>query len=151
MAYSKHVPLVAQFGPVTVFTNGEPAPTDAGLLSYLKELNVTINTEPIVGLEEHSESGTGVRLQSGLFINLGIFYLAPSSSLSPLVEKLGLAVDNGPTGPYVKTDMFKATNVPGVYAVGDLSSPAPNLSLAIASGTMAGVGCHMSLLKFPAH
>jgi thioredoxin reductase len=68
---------------------------------------------------------------------------APSSRLH---ETLGLATEDGPMGPYIKISDKYETSVTGVYAAGDGSNPMANLNLALASGAMAGVMCHQSML-----
>lgn len=65
---------------------------------------------------------------------------------SPLAEQLGCAMVEGPLGPYLEVDEWKATTVAGVYAAGDAAHAMQNGSLAIASGTLAGVGAHQSLM-----
>lgn len=67
----------------------------------------------------------------------------PSSRLH---ETLGLETFDGPMGPFIKINEKYETTVPGVYAAGDSSNPMANLNLALASGAMAGVMCHQSML-----
>jgi thioredoxin reductase len=38
---------------------------------------------------------------------------------SPLAGQLGCAFDDGPFGPVIRTDAWKESTVPGVYAAGD--------------------------------
>jgi thioredoxin reductase len=66
---------------------------------------------------------------------------------SPLAKALGCAFDDGPLGPIIRTDSFKATTVPGVFAAGDAARPMQNATLASADGVLAGVGAHHSLVK----
>jgi thioredoxin reductase len=65
---------------------------------------------------------------------------------SPLAEQLGCAFDDGPLDPYLHTDDWQQTTVAGVYAAGDVALAMQNATLASASGVMAGVGAHQSLL-----
>ena len=76
-------------------------------------------------------------------------FLGPRASLakSP-AEQLGCALGEGPMGPFVKVGPMAQTNMPGVFAAGDLCRPAPNINFALADGAQAGTGCHASLL-FP--
>jgi thioredoxin reductase len=74
------------------------------------------------------------------------FKVRPSAELH---LQLGLALEEGFAGPFVRVDERQATSVPGVFAAGDLSRAMHALSFAAAGGNMAGVGAHQSLL-FPA-
>lgn len=90
---------------------------------------------------------SAVVLADGQHIELDTLFAhprcAPSSSLH---ETLGIDTMDGPMGPYIKiTDKYETT-VPGVYAAGDSSNPMASLNLAFASGAMAGVMCHQSML-----
>lgn len=47
----------------------------------------------------------------------------------------------------IRTDAWKATTVPGVYAAGDAARPMQNATLASADGVLAGIGAHQSLIR----
>jgi thioredoxin reductase len=66
---------------------------------------------------------------------------------SPLAEQLGCVFNEGPLGPMIRTDDWKATSIPGLYAAGDAARPMHNATLASADGVMAGVGAHQSLIR----
>jgi thioredoxin reductase len=63
-------------------------------------------------------------------------------------KQLGCELQVGPTGSFYKTEPFKETNVPGVFACGDVASAAGAVSLAVGDGVLAGIGAHRSLV-FP--
>ena len=76
----------------------------------------------------------------------GLFVLPHTSIATPLVESLGCALEQGPTGRYVKVDARQQTSVAGVFACGDVARPAGTLPFAAADGTLAGVAAHQSLI-----
>eukprot|EP01030_Chromulinospumella_sphaerica_P007047 gene7047-6889_t len=68
------------------------------------------------------------------------------AAASPLAEQLGCAFNEGPMGPYVRTDACKMTTVPGVYAAGDLTLMRHNATLASVEGMLAGTEAHQALV-----
>jgi thioredoxin reductase len=71
---------------------------------------------------------------------------------APFVADLGLAVAQGPTGPYLQTGPFGTTSRAGLFAVGDRIRPAGSVTPAFADGALAGIGSHQSLIwpdRFP--
>jgi thioredoxin reductase len=138
--------MLPDWGPTTFFTQGEYEP-DAEQLAVLERRGVRIERTPIVGLHGDAPGLTAVTLADGRKVEIGALFVAPRVSFaSPLAEQLGCAVAEGPLGPYLDVDEWKATSVPGVYAAGDAAQAMQNASLAMASGTMAGVGAHQSLM-----
>jgi thioredoxin reductase len=76
-------------------------------------------------------------------------FVAPRVDLSDTPsDALGVGLADGPMGPYVRTGPMQQTDVPGVFAAGDLATPMWNVNFAVGDGARAGTGCHQSLL-FP--
>jgi thioredoxin reductase len=65
---------------------------------------------------------------------------------SPLAEQLGCGFEQGPAGPFIQTDAFKETTVPGVFACGDAARGFGSVALAVGDGALAGVATHQSLV-----
>jgi thioredoxin reductase len=88
-----------------------------------------------------------VRVVSGRVVPLvGLFIGTRTRLASSLAAQLGCALEEGPTGPIVRTDETKLTSVAGVFAAGDIARMAPNATWASSDGVMAGVACHRSLI-----
>ncbi|WP_371867566.1 FAD-dependent oxidoreductase [Duganella guangzhouensis] len=130
------------WGQVTFFLNGAFEP-DAAQLAKLAARGVAIERTPV-----RAVSGTAeVTLQDGRTQSLdGLFVLSRLHSASPLAEALGCAFEEGPMGRYIRTDMTKATSIPGVYAAGDAARMAGSVAFAVADGAMAGAAAHQSLV-----
>jgi thioredoxin reductase len=65
----------------------------------------------------------------------GLFLRSKTTVRSPFVETLGLErTEQG----LIKVDPMQRTNVPGVYGIGDCTTPIRAISMAIAAGNMAG-------------
>ncbi|RYG71089.1 NAD(P)/FAD-dependent oxidoreductase [bacterium] len=138
--------LIQDWGPTTYFTQGIYEP-DEEQLANLTTRGIKIESTPIV---QFLGMGTGleaVRLKDGRILYLDAIFTATTLRFaSPFAEQLGCEIDEGPLGPYLRVDNWKMTTVPGVYGAGDASNPMQNATLAAASGVMAGVGAHRSLI-----
>jgi thioredoxin reductase len=66
---------------------------------------------------------------------------------SALVDDLGVATEENPMGTFIPVDMQKATNVPGVFAAGNVTNPGSMVASAMADGVMAGALVNMHLVE----
>ena len=138
--------LAADWGDVTLFTNNA-VPLDEAARALLANRRVRIEPSPITQLEGGGESLEGARLADGRFIPMRALFLGPNFRLtSPIAERLGCAFDETPVGALLRTDMWKATTVPMVYAAGDISHMRHSITGACAEGVFAGVGLHQALI-----
>ncbi|MEN5161319.1 NAD(P)/FAD-dependent oxidoreductase [Achromobacter spanius] len=138
--------LLPDWGPTTYFTQGqfEPSPEDA---RHLGARGVHMERTPVVALLGDAPALTGVVLADGREVPLRALFVASRVHMaSPLAGQLGCEFDEGPLGPVIRVDDMKQTTVPGVFAAGDASTPMSNATLASASGVMAGVCAHRSLV-----
>lgn len=138
--------LIPDWGPTTFFTQGIVEPDDEEA-ARLAARGVRIERTPVVELLGETPALDAVRLSDGRVVPLAALFTAPRTHLaSPLGEELGCAVDEGPLGPFLRVDDVKQTTVPGVYAAGDATSPMSNATFASASGVLAGLSVHRSLM-----
>lgn len=129
----------------TLFTNGALALTDEQRAA-LRSRRVSLETEPVVDLLGQPPALSALRLRDGRTVPTDALFTTPRTRMaSPLAEQLGCTFDDGPSGPYIRTDASKLTTVPGVYAAGDAARPAHNASWAAADGVTAGISAHQSL------
>jgi thioredoxin reductase len=138
--------LIPDWGPATYFTQGVFEP-DADALALLLRRGVAIERTPVVALLGSAPALDAVRLADGRIVALHAVFTAPATSMaSPLAEQLGCAFAEGPTGPYIQVDAMGLTSVAHVYAAGDATTPMHNATVAAASGVLAGVAAHQSLM-----
>lgn len=141
--------MLADWGDVTLFTQGVVEINEEERAQLVRR-RVAVETVPIEALEGEAPALSHARLADGRRIALKALLLAPRvRSTSPIAEALGCAFDESPFGPYLRTDDFKLTSVPGVYAAGDHARAMHNITLASADGVLAGVGLHQSLIAHP--
>ena len=137
-----HAMMLPDWGTVTLFLNGAFEPDEAQLAA-LAQRGVTVERIAVTRIAGRAE----VVLADGRRLPMaGLFVLTQTRGASALAEQLGCAVEQGPTGPYVRTDAQKATTVAGVYCCGDAARSAPSVAFAVADGVMAGVAAHQSMI-----
>lgn len=138
--------MIPDWGATTLFTQGQFLPT-GDTLAHLTARGVQLESTPIVEVIGNGSQISGVLLADGRTHALGGLYVGPKiQSSSPLIDRLALALEETPMGTIVKVDAFKESSLKGLYVAGDLSNAMQNGTFAIASGTMAGVAVHRSLI-----
>ncbi|MFF7397797.1 NAD(P)/FAD-dependent oxidoreductase [Achromobacter sp. NPDC008082] len=138
--------LLPDWGPTTYFTQGEFEP-DAEQAAVLEKRGVRIERTPIVELMGTAPALDAVKLADGRRMAIHALFVASKTHMaSPLAMQLGCAFNEGPLGPLIRVDELRQTSIPNVYAAGDAAIPMSNATLASASGVMAGVCVHRSLV-----
>ena len=138
--------LVADWGAVTLFTQSTFEP-DSEQRELLDARGVAIERTPLTALLGEAPAIKAAVLADGRSVRIDALFTAPTIHMaSPLAGQLGCAFEDGPMGPMITVDPMKETSVPGVFAAGDAASPMHNATLASASGVLAGVGAHRSLI-----
>ncbi|VWD23258.1 thioredoxin reductase [Burkholderia lata] len=138
--------LIPDWGPTTWFTQGvvEANQEEAALLDAR---GVRIVRSPVVEILGDAPRIDALRLADGQVVPVdALFVGARTAMASDLAQQLGCAFDDGPLGPVVRVDALKQTSIAGVFAAGDASTPMSNATFASASGVMAGVAAHRSLI-----
>lgn len=139
----KQAMLIPEWGPTTLFTNGAFEP-DEEQVSRLMERGVVIETGIV---SEVTGDRAEVKLRDGRTVGLdGLFTASRIRAASPLAEQLGCTFEDGPLGPFIKTDAMKETMISGVFACGDAARAAGSVSFAVGDGAMAGGAAHQSLV-----
>ena len=141
--------LVADWGPTTLYLNGAPAP-DADAATQLARRGVAVEPAPIVALSGEEQALSALRLADGREAAVDALFVASRVRFnSALAEQLGCAIDEGPMGPFIRTDDSRQTTVPGVYAAGDIARAMHNATWAAADGVTAGASAHQALVFQP--
>lgn len=140
--------LVSDWGPVTLFTQDAFLP-GAEMMARLTERGITVERVPIMEMLGEAPSLSAVRLADGRVLPLAALFVGPRTHMaSPLALQLGCAMEEGHSGPYLRINEGKETSVPGIFAAGDATMQMHSATLSVASGMLAGVGAHRSLLGF---
>lgn len=136
--------IIPDWGPTTYFLNGSQP--EEGDLAMLAMRNVTIEPTPVAALEGDAQALAGVRLTDGRLVEIAALFIAPTIRISPLAQQLGCDLEETPMGLSIQATPMKETSVSGLFAAGDVSAPIGNVTLAMASGVLAGSAIHRSLM-----
>jgi len=134
-------------GQTTLFLDGAFEP-DAEQLAALASRGIGIERERVAAVEGDAPAIV-LRLRDGRTSPFDGLFVLPHTRVAPLAQQLGCALDPGPLGSFIKTDLTKETTTLGVFACGDAASAAGSVALAVADGVMAGVAAHRSLVFRP--
>jgi thioredoxin reductase len=138
-----HALMLPDWGRTTFFLNGAFEPDDKQM-AELEKRGVSVEREPI---ERIAGERADVELRDGRVVRLtGLFTATRTKPSSPLAEQLGCDLEEGPIGPFIRTDGFKETTVPGVFASGDAARAMGSVAFAVADGAMSGASTHQSLM-----
>ncbi len=137
--------LVSDWGPVQLFLNDALSP-DADQAAKLQARGVSIVPGRVESVSSH-EDGLSIEVAGAAAVSVAALFVAPKTVLSSdLPHQLGCSLAQGPMGAFISVDERRNTNVPGVFAAGDIARPMPTVALAVADGAMAGAAAHQSLI-----
>ncbi|MBP2560404.1 thioredoxin reductase [Neorhizobium galegae] len=137
-----HALMLPDWGPTTLLLNDAFRP-DEEQAGQLAARGVTIEKTPILSIGGHAE----ILLRDGRALRFaGLFVLSRTELASPIAEQLGCALEDGPVGKFIRTDMTQQTSIPGVFACGDAARAAGSVAISVGDGAMAGAGTHRSLM-----
>ncbi|KAH7306009.1 hypothetical protein B0I35DRAFT_381475 [Stachybotrys elegans] len=125
---------------VTIYTNGDENVTTEirSAVATLVESKFAVETRKIKRLLDKGGDAISVEFEDGSVQDERFLVHNPETrAQGPFVEQLGL--DTTPSGDIKADYPFWGTSVPGVYAVGDCSTPYKVIPSAITSGCNAAV------------
>ena len=138
--------MIPDWGATTLFTQGQYKP-EGEVLYHLRARGVSIEDSSITRVVGDGEHLQQVELSDGRQIAIRGLYVARKAVVtSTLVVKVKLETVETVMGTHVKVDEHKESSIKGVFVAGDLSNSMQNGTFAIASGTMAGIAAHRSLI-----
>lgn len=138
--------MIPDWGATTLFTQGQFKP-EGEVLDHLIRRGVAIEETAITHVVGDGEHIQHVLLEDGRTSPIKGLYVAPRAIItSPLIDMLNLETVETAMGTMVTVNDFKESSVKGVFVAGDLSNAMQSGTLAVMSGTMAGVGAHRSLI-----
>lgn len=138
--------LIAEWGPTTFYLNGDQQP-DAETLGELQRRGVAVEPAPVRALHGDGPGLSAIELIDGREHAIDALYIGPRTRLnSSIAEQLGCGIEQGAFGPVIQTDGQRTTSVAGVFAAGDITRDAHNVTWACADGVTAGTAVHRSLV-----
>ncbi len=138
------VKMLANLTPeVTIFTQGAATFTDEQQPT-LQKRNIKVVETDISRVVHQNGYIQQVVLADGESIPLAALYAKPRFVQHTFIPaQLGCEfTEHG----YIKVDNMQRTNIPGVYACGDNTTPMRSVSAAVAAGTMAGAALNKEMV-----
>jgi thioredoxin reductase len=128
---------------VVLLTDG-PAELDEDGRAALERAGVPVDERPVAGVRGRDGTLEAVQFADGGELPRdGLLVPAPLEQRSSLAADLGAELTERGA---VDADAFGQTTVPGLYAAGDVASPMPQVSGAIADGSRAAAAINDSLV-----
>lgn len=142
-----HALMLPEWGRTTFFTNAVFEP-DMTQREQLAARGVTVESVPV---HEFRGDEAAMILGDGRIVPVKGLFVMPRTAISvPWTGASGPAIDEGPTGQFIRTDAMKQTTIRHVFACGDVARAAGSVALAVGDGAFAGAAVHRSLM-FPGH
>ncbi|MEZ0538133.1 NAD(P)/FAD-dependent oxidoreductase [Fibrella arboris] len=128
---------------LTLYTNG-PSTLTSAQRQTLEQLSISIVEMPIAALEHDAGQLTALRFTNGTRAHpTAIFSRVPFHHHSDIAGQLGCIMTQN---NLIQASEFGETNVPGVFAAGDVTSPFRQVAIAIANGSKAAAWINRELL-----
>jgi thioredoxin reductase len=136
-------------GGTTLFLSGA-LDLDTAQRDDLAARRIHVEQTPVVGIAGDAPM-IELQLEDGRELRFhGLFLQPRTRPAMALADSLGCALDDGPLGPFFRTDETKETTVRGVFACGDGARGMGSVAFAVGDGARAGMAAHQSLLFRPA-
>lgn len=136
--------LISEWGPTTFYLDGSQI--DQQVRDDLERRGVQIEAAAVERLTGEGHTLSEIQLAGGRSRLLDALFIGPRHHLnSAIAEQIGCAIEAGPLGPMIKVDEMQMTSVPNVFAAGDITRIAHNVTFACADGVMAAMAIHRSL------
>lgn len=136
-------------GDITLFLNDTVEPTDEEW-DKLAARSVAVVAGPVASVDTADGVLTGLTLRQGTSFDITALAVGTRmEARSALLESLGLTSQVHPSGAgrFIGTDAMGATDVPGVYAAGNVSNLMAQVITAAAEGVMAGAKINADLIE----
>ena len=131
---------------VMLFTHTAPAPSEEDA-EQLAALGVPLVDGKVESLEITGDRITGLRLADGTVVPREVVAVAPRMvARAGFLTALGPATAENPMGVYVPTDAAGRTDVPGVWAAGNVTDLSAQVGAAAAAGALAGAQINADLV-----
>lgn len=146
-----HLALLATMwsDDVVAFTGGAGPALEPEDAARLAAAGVRVDTRPVAGVEADGERLRAVRLAGGEPVERAALLVGSTlTARSGLAVRLGAAVTaaDARPGAAVVVDAMQRTDVPGLFAAGDVAGAMQAVSAAVASGGAAGAFVVHSLM-----
>lgn len=140
--------MVRQWSDDVVFFLNDTIELDADERRLFAARGVRVVEGPVAEVARHDGALWGVRDADGALHEVDAVFVAPAMTLNlEAFAGFDLAMTETPLGPVVATDLTGATNVAGLWAVGNVADAGSQVISASATGAKAGAMLNASLIE----
>ncbi len=142
------VRMVRQWSDDVVFYLNDTVELDADERRLFAARGVEVVDGPVSEIVRRDGALRGVRAADGTVRDADAVFVAPAMVLNlDAFAGFDLEMTETPLGPVVATDLTGATNVPGLWAVGNVADAGSQVISASATGAKAGAMINASLIE----
>ena len=142
------VRMVRQWSDDVVFFLNDTIELDADERRLFAARGIEVVDGPVSEVVRRDGALQGVRAADGPVIAVDAVFVAPAMVLNlDAFAGFDLEMTDTPLGPVVATDMTGATNVPGLWAAGNVADAGSQVISASATGGKAGAMINASLIE----
>lgn len=143
------VQLLRQWSPAVTYLADVVGAPEGETLDALRARGIVVVEGPVDRVvTDTADRLTGVRMGDGRVVDLDVVFVVPTMvPLDEPLRQLGADRTETPAGSFVAVDGTGRTSVPGVWAVGNATSPAANVPIALGAGAMAGAMVNADLVE----
>lgn len=136
--------LISEWGPTTFYLDG--GDLEAAECEALTQRGIHIEPAAVERLAGAGRDLSEIHLADGRSRPIDALFIGPHHHLnSAIADQIGCAIEAGPLGPMIKVDEMQMTSMPNVFAAGDITRIAHNVTFACADGVRAAMAIHRSL------
>jgi len=122
-----------------VYLIAEQLNISENLMNRLRESGIEVLENNRIKIIEGENAVTGLQLDNDTALNVdGIFIELGSKGAIELATQVGVQLDPD-SFKYIDTNRKQETNIPGIYAAGDIAGPPYQMAKAVGEGCVAGM------------
>lgn len=135
--------LLTYTNHITLITGGKKLSISKNNLNFIKKNNIVLIEEKIINCKFSNKKITMLTYDTSF--KFDTIYLGMGKTINcKIFKNLNVKINNK---HQIKVNAKQKTNVPGVYAVGDVCNELAQLSTAFGSAATAAVSIHQYLFK----
>jgi thioredoxin reductase len=136
--------LLWNWSPNLTFCTGGEGEIPAEKRALFEKNGITVIETPVSHVEGQDGQVDQIVFTDGTTLNCKAIFIQPAfEHRTPFAQDLGCVLT---PQNFVQADTLGRTNVPGLYAAGDLTAQMRSVALAVAQGSSAGAGINYDLI-----
>lgn len=146
---SHQAQLFSQLSKHVTYLNHDPSTLAEDQRTTLEALGIEVVDSAVQALDVHDDGALhGITLSNGMVLDVDAAVVASSMHANAeLYLRLGGHLAQNPMGEYIATDQMGATDIPGVYAAGNVANLGAMILASAAAGVSAGAAINFAFIQ----